>query len=86
MRVNESGVGLAPMNPIGLPRGPVPIMNDNSKYAGNFLGMRKAGPPPFRKLTGGIDVVGGASQRSVPPTLNKVEPPKMNTIQVCIFG
>ncbi|KAJ8926692.1 hypothetical protein NQ314_020908 [Rhamnusium bicolor] len=82
MRVNESGVGLAPMNPIGLPRGPVPIMNDNSKYAGNFLGIRKAGPPPFRKLTGGIDVVGGASQRSVPPTLNKVEPAKINTIQV----
>ncbi|KAJ8982060.1 hypothetical protein NQ317_001469 [Molorchus minor] len=62
MRVNESGVGLAPMNPIGLPRGPVPIMNDNSKYAGNFLG--------------------GASQRSMPSTLNKVDTPKMNTIQV----
>ncbi|KAJ8951790.1 hypothetical protein NQ318_019763 [Aromia moschata] len=82
MRVNESGVGLAPMNAIGLPRGPVPIMNDNSKYAGNFLGIRKAGPPPFRKLTGGIDVIGGGSQRQVPPTLNKVDTPKMNTIQV----
>ncbi|KAJ8916221.1 hypothetical protein NQ315_016360 [Exocentrus adspersus] len=67
MRVNESGVGLAPMNPIGMPRGPVPIMNDNSKYAGNFLGMRKAGPPPFRKLTGGIDVIGGSGSEDGTP-------------------
>ncbi|XP_019873717.1 pre-mRNA 3'-end-processing factor FIP1 [Aethina tumida] len=42
IRVNESGTGLAPMNSIGLPRGPIPIMNDNSKYSGNYL----AGPPP----------------------------------------
>lgn len=39
IRVNESGTGLAPMNSIGLPRGPIPIMNDNSKYSGNYLGM-----------------------------------------------
>ncbi|XP_017777765.1 PREDICTED: pre-mRNA 3'-end-processing factor FIP1 isoform X2 [Nicrophorus vespilloides] len=29
IRVNESGVGLVPLNAIGLPRGPVPILNDN---------------------------------------------------------
>lgn len=38
MRVNESGVGLAPMNPTGMNRaGPVPIMNENSKYTGNII-------------------------------------------------
>ncbi|CAH1962591.1 unnamed protein product [Acanthoscelides obtectus] len=35
LRVSESGVGLVPANPTGLPlRGPIPITNDNSKYAG----------------------------------------------------
>ncbi|GJQ69679.1 hypothetical protein Trydic_g22252 [Trypoxylus dichotomus] len=40
LRVNESGVGLAPMSAIGIPRGPVPIMNDNSKYSGNYTAQR----------------------------------------------
>ncbi|KAK9870392.1 hypothetical protein WA026_007961 [Henosepilachna vigintioctopunctata] len=69
IRVSESGIGLQPLNAIGLPRGPVPISNDNSKYAGNFLGLRKAGPPPGRRLMGPIDVLGG-------------EQPKENVIQV----
>ncbi|KAF5277746.1 hypothetical protein FQR65_LT03726 [Abscondita terminalis] len=34
MRVSESGTGLLPLNAIGMPRGPIPIMNDNSKYSG----------------------------------------------------
>lgn len=69
IRVSESGIGLQPLNSIGLPRGPVPISNDNSKYANNFAGIRKAGPPPGRRMTGSIDVLGG-------------EQPKENVIQV----
>lgn len=73
------------MNAIGMPRGPVPIMNDNSKYSGNFTGVRKAGPPPGRRMTGSIDVIGGASQRVGGPT-SKLEAPKENVIQVGIKG
>ncbi|XP_023022419.1 factor interacting with poly(A) polymerase 1 isoform X2 [Leptinotarsa decemlineata] len=51
MRVNESGVGLIPMNNIGLARGPIPIMNDNSKYAGSFIGaVQRTMPPPIMKV------------------------------------
>lgn len=82
LRINESGVGLAPMTAIGMPRGPVPIMNDNSKYSGNFIGARKAGPPPGRRMTGSIDVIGGAQQR-VGGVTSKIEAPKENVIQVC---
>lgn len=71
---------MAPLNAIGLPRGPLPIMNDNSKYSGNFLGVRKAGPPPGRRMTGSIDVIG--SGQRVAGALGKLEPPKENVIQV----
>lgn len=81
MRVSESGTGLLPLNAIGMPRGPVPIMNDNSKYSGNYIGLRKAGPPPGRRMTGSIDVIGGATTRIGTP-ISKVEPPKENVIQV----
>lgn len=75
IRVSESGVGLQPLNSIGLPRGPVPILNDNSKYSGNFLGAnRKAGPPPGRRTMGPIEVIGGNTPR--PPDI------KENVIQV----
>ncbi|KAK4880307.1 hypothetical protein RN001_008453 [Aquatica leii] len=81
MRVSESGTGLLPLNAIGMPRGPVPIMNDNSKYSGAYAGIRKAGPPPGRRMTGSIDVIGGATTRIGTP-VSKVEPPKENVIQV----
>lgn len=85
MRVHESGVGLAPMNAIGLPRATTSITNENSKYSGNFTGPRKAGPPPGRRMTGSIDVIGGtsgvASRRGLDGTL-KGTPPKENVIQV----
>lgn len=81
LRVSESGVGLAPLNSVGLPRGPLPILNDNSKYSGNFMGVRKAGPPPGRRMTGSIDVIGSGQPR-VGTTLSKLEPPKENVIQV----
>lgn len=64
MRVSESGTGLLPLNAIGMPRGPVPIMNDNS-----------------RRMTGSIDVIGGATTRIGVP-ISKVEAPKENVIQV----
>lgn len=79
--MSESGVGLTPLNAIGLPRGPLPIMNDNSKYSGNFMGVRKAGPPPGRRMTGSIDVIG--SGQRVAGALGKADPPKENVIQVC---
>lgn len=69
IRVSESGIGLQPLFAIGMQRGPIPISNDNSKYANNFTGVRKAGPPPGRRVTGSIDVLGG-------------EQPKENIIQV----
>ncbi|KAJ3654221.1 hypothetical protein Zmor_013423 [Zophobas morio] len=81
MRMTESGVGLAAQM-TSIARGTVPIMNDNSKYSGNFLGIRKAGPPPGRRMTGSIDVIGGTAQRATPTPVGKAEPPKMNVIQV----
>lgn len=86
MRVNESGSGLVPMNNMGLSRGPLPVMNENSKYNGNFVGMKsKAGPPPYRALMGSIDVIGGpgAGQRQLVTPMKVDMQPKMNTIQVC---
>lgn len=75
MRQNESGVGLqglmvAPAmvqhNPVDRSSGPggrtlTPIANDNSKYGAlTALPMnRRAGPPPGRRMMGGIDVIGG---------------------------
>ncbi|XP_022901874.1 pre-mRNA 3'-end-processing factor FIP1 isoform X2 [Onthophagus taurus] len=81
LRMNESGVGLAPLNAIGMPRGPVPIMNDNSKYSGNYSTPRKAGPPPGRRMTGSIDVIGGLSTR-MGSAAGKMDAPKENVIQV----
>ncbi|XP_069689356.1 pre-mRNA 3'-end-processing factor FIP1 [Periplaneta americana] len=82
IRIHESGVGLAQIGGQGTGRGtiPVAITNDNSKYSG-FMGPKKAGPPPGRKMGGTIDVIGGgglASRRN----LEKGTPPKENVIQV----
>lgn len=90
MRVHESGVGLGPISTaatgsvVAINRGnlTMPIVNDNSKYAvagAGALLMRKAGPPPGRRVAGAIDVIGGtglASRRS------NESPPKENIIQV----
>lgn len=88
MRVNESGAGLVPMNNMGLSGRPLPVMNENSKYTNNFAGMKgKAGPPPYRTLMGGIDVIGGpgtGTRQLVTPMKVDMQP-KMNTIQVCLF-
>lgn len=90
MRLNESGVGLQ-----GLALGPVtgitpghgrtltPISNDNSKYTSIPGSLRRAGPPPGRKMTGSIDVIGsnGISSRREDGLLGK-PPSKENAIQV----
>lgn len=44
----------------------VPPVNENSKYVGGMgtvpvLGAKKAGPPPGRKMSGSIDVIGGGA-------------------------
>lgn len=69
MRMNESGVGLQGLalnvssgtNNAGNSnnRTLTPIANDNSKYTAGLGLMRRAGPPPGRKMTGSIDVIGG---------------------------
>lgn len=74
MRQNESGVGLQglmvapPMSThsqVDRSQGPggrtlTPIANDNSKYGVlTALPNRRAGPPPPRRMTGSIDVIGG---------------------------
>lgn len=87
MRVNESGSGLVPMNNMGISRGPLPVMNENSKYTNNFVGMKiKAGPPPYRAMMGSIDVIGGpgAAQRQLVTPMKADIQPKMNAIQVCL--
>lgn len=71
---------MVPLNSIGMPRGPLPIMNDNSKYSGGFTGVRKAGPPPGRRMTGAIDVIGGGG--GPPPGKMDTHQPKENVIQV----
>uniref|UniRef100_A0A1B6DF78 Pre-mRNA polyadenylation factor Fip1 domain-containing protein n=1 Tax=Clastoptera arizonana TaxID=38151 RepID=A0A1B6DF78_9HEMI len=90
MRVHESGVGLGPIGTaattgmVTINRGnlTMPIVNDNSKYVVPGVGaslMRKAGPPPGRRVAGAIDVIGGtglASRRT------NESPPKENIIQV----
>ncbi|EEC01844.1 pre-mRNA 3'-end-processing factor FIP1, putative [Ixodes scapularis] len=44
---------------------PIPPVNENSKYTGMasvpVLGSKKAGPPPGRKMSGSIDVIGGGA-------------------------
>ncbi|XP_050307408.1 pre-mRNA 3'-end-processing factor FIP1 [Anthonomus grandis grandis] len=39
IRINESGVGIMPLNSIGLPRGPTVVMHDNNKFINqnNFM-------------------------------------------------
>lgn len=56
MRINESGVGLTPLNPM-------------------------AGPPLGRRVPGTIDVL-GAQKPNFNLSMNKMEPPKENVIQV----
>lgn len=83
MRVSESGSGLLPLNSMSMPRvGTAPIMNDNSKYAGGYPGamLKKAGPPPGRKMAGAIDVIGANLRLAA--AAGKSEPPKENAIQV----
>uniref|UniRef100_A0A1B0GK29 Pre-mRNA polyadenylation factor Fip1 domain-containing protein n=1 Tax=Lutzomyia longipalpis TaxID=7200 RepID=A0A1B0GK29_LUTLO len=90
MRLNESGVGLQ-----GLAIGPVPgittghartltpLSNDNSKYTSIPGNLRRAGPPPGRKMTGSIDVIGsnGISSRREDGLMGKPSA-KENAIQV----
>lgn len=74
MRQNESGVGLQGLmvtpvmsahSQVDRSTGPggrtlTPIANDNSKYGVlTALPNRRAGPPPPRRMTGSIDVIGG---------------------------
>ncbi|XP_054719791.1 LOW QUALITY PROTEIN: pre-mRNA 3'-end-processing factor FIP1-like [Uloborus diversus] len=42
---------------------PIATVNENSKYSGMGLGMgvKKAGPPPGRRMSGSIDVICGAN-------------------------
>ena len=97
MRVHESGVGLGPLaNTLGgIGTGqpgsarpgsiPVAIVNDNSKYA-SALGMRKAGPPPGRKVAGSIDVIGSGGGTLASRRNNERDtPPKENVIQVNLY-
>lgn len=63
---------------------PIPIasVNENSKYAGMGV-TKKAGPPPGRKQSGTIDVIGGGTP-TTPSLLPSRRPPetKENFIQV----
>ncbi len=63
---------------------PIPIasVNENSKYTGMGL-TKKAGPPPGRKQSGTIDVIGGGTL-TTPSMLPSRRPPetKENFIQV----
>ncbi|XP_037569940.2 LOW QUALITY PROTEIN: pre-mRNA 3'-end-processing factor FIP1-like [Dermacentor silvarum] len=59
--------GPLPPEPL-LPQVPIPPVNENSKYTGvvigvppPLLGSKKAGPPPGRKMSGSIDVIGGGA-------------------------
>lgn len=94
MRLNESGVGLQGLS-VGLNANTAPpsnnrtlttLANDNSKYTAPPGLLRRAGPPPGRKMTGSIDVIGGAgisSRREDGTIVKGVTPPtKENVIQV----
>lgn len=59
--------GTLPPEPL-LPQVPIPPVNENSKYTGMGIGVpppplgsKKAGPPPGRKMSGSIDVIGGGA-------------------------
>jgi len=45
---------------------PISVVNENSKYAGSVM-VKKAGPPPARKMAGAIDVIGGGNLSSRRP-------------------
>lgn len=45
---------------------PIAVVNENSKYAGS-VAVKKAGPPPARKMAGAIDVIGGGNLSSRRP-------------------
>lgn len=45
---------------------PISVVNENSKYAGS-VAVKKAGPPPARKMAGAIDVIGGGNLSSRRP-------------------
>ena len=45
---------------------PIAVVNENSKYAGSVV-VKKAGPPPARKMAGAIDVIGGGNLSSRRP-------------------
>lgn len=60
-----------------------PSINENSKYAAGAMGIKKAGPPPGRKICGAIEVIGagaqavptGSSPISVTPNTGSLQPP-----------
>lgn len=62
-------------------------MNENSKYSGptttpNVVLAKKAGPPPGRKMSGCIDVIGGGAPSSLASRRVNATPPKESPIQV----
>lgn len=96
MRVHESGVGLGPLGSTSATPAPVPgpirpgaipvsMVNDNSKYNA-ALGIRKAGPPPGRKMGGSIDVIGSGGGTLASRRNERDTPPKENVIQVFSFS
>ena len=74
---------------LSTPPAPIPIavVNENSKYAGS-VAVKKAGPPPARKMAGAIDVIGGGNLSSrrpesgLSPTSTPLEEP--STLEVCV--
>nr|CAG4636452.1 EOG090X0BVA [Eubosmina coregoni] len=63
-----ASLGLGPPPKMIIPPAPIPIavVNENSKYAGSVM-VKKAGPPPARKMAGAIDVIGGGNLSSRRP-------------------
>ncbi|KAH6937392.1 hypothetical protein HPB50_027536 [Hyalomma asiaticum] len=66
-RQQQQQQGTLPPEPL-LPQVPIPPVNENSKYTGMGIGVpppplgsKKAGPPPGRKMSGSIDVIGGGA-------------------------
>lgn len=56
---------------------PIATVNENSKYSGTGVAVKKAGPPPGRRMSGSIDVICGSSVGS-----RRSGNPKENVIQV----
>ncbi|XP_067124950.1 pre-mRNA 3'-end-processing factor FIP1-like [Centruroides vittatus] len=59
---------------------PVATVNENSKYSGLGGLTKKAGPPPGRKMSGSIDVIGGGTPSL--PSRRPANSPRENVIQV----